>query len=183
MPIKSMKTLLTCEEFEKLAPDLEPCELIDGEIVPVSPAGIPHSKVSGRIYKILSNFVEDNDLGLVLTNETGIHVRREPARSRGADILYISYKRLPKDSKAEGFLTVPPELIVEVLGGSWSEMDEKIADYHNFGVDLVWVAEPRKRLLHVYPRVGAKRILRARDTADGGEYLPGFKARVDTFFP
>ena len=77
MPVKR---LLTCEEFEKLAPHLGVCELVDGEVIELSPAGFPQAFVAGRIFKLLANFVEVRNLGWVLTNEPGFHVNREKHR-------------------------------------------------------------------------------------------------------
>ena len=181
MPVK---TLLTCEEFEKLASQLGVCELVDGEVIELSPAGMPQGYVLVRISTLLCNFVEVRDLGWVLSGDTGIHVDREKHRTRGADILFISYKRLPKGKLKKGFLTVPPELIVEVFGeeDTWEYMEEKIKDYHEFGVDLVWVALPETATVKVFPRGGTPYTIGPEGEIDAGEILPGFRVPIAKFF-
>ena len=178
------QTLLSCSEFERLAPALGVCELVDGEVVEMSPAGKPQGHVAVRIASLLFQYVEAMDLGWVMSNETGIHVNRRKRRSRGADVLFISYKRLPRGKLDKGFLTVPPELIIEVFGeeDTWQKMEEKIKDYHDFGVDMVWVADPDSRKVRVYPRGGVSSILSGKAELDGGDFLPGFNVHVAKLF-
>jgi hypothetical protein len=33
-------------------------------------------------------------------------------------------------------------------------MNDKIRDYHEFGVDMIWVAEPETQTVRVFPKVG-----------------------------
>ena len=122
--------------------------------------------------------------GRVLTNETGVVVKRDPDSVRGADVLFISYQRLPATEQWEGFLRQPPELVAEVLGAdeSWKKMEEKIAEYHAFGVDLVWVADPRMLAVRLCPRGGEPSVLHGSDELTGGNVLPGFRCKVSEFF-
>jgi Uma2 family endonuclease len=181
----STKTLITCDEFELLSQKIDhPTELIDGEIIHLSPAGMPQGFVTARILRLLGNFVDDHDLGWVLGNEIGLHVNRKKQRTRGADASFISYTRLPKGPIRKGFLNVPPELIVEVFGENdkWPDIEEKVRDYHDFGVDLVWVADPETQTIKVFPRGGPVKLLKTDDEIDAGFILPGFKSLVAKFF-
>jgi len=181
MPVQS---LVTCEEFERLAAELGPCELIDGEVRTLSPGGFKHGRTSSRIFAVLDSFVTPLKLGRVVTNELGIHISSDPPRSRGADVIYISFQRLPACQEPEGFLTVPPELVVEVFGlkDSWEEMSEKVSDYHRLGVDMVWVADPFTRTVRKFPRGGQPEIVHEGANLDGGAILPGFSVAVVRFF-
>ena len=75
-------------------------------------------------------------LGHVLAGEAGFIVRRGPDTVRGADVAFVSYRRLPKESRASGFLEVPAD-VIEVPSDdvSWADMETKIGEYHAFGVD------------------------------------------------
>lgn len=176
--------LLTAEEFARVAHGLGSCELVNGEIVPMSPGGLRHSKVTGRAYFLLEAHNRQYRLGSVLTGEAGILVARHPDTVRGADVAFISYGRLPAHAEDEGFLQQPPELVVEVLGrdASWQAMDAKVAEYHVFGVDLVWVLDPQTRSLRVYPRGGTSTLLRDSETVSGDRYMPGLSIEVRQFF-
>jgi Uma2 family endonuclease len=175
---------LTCEEFEALAPGLGRAELIDGEIVEMSPAGMPQGFTAMRFATIISQFVDAHKLGWVTCNETGIHVNPPKRRTRAADVLFISYSRLPRDKKLKGFLTIPPELVVEVLGEDekLSSVLEKVQDYHQFGVDLVWIADPESRTVTVHPLGQPSFVRKHTEVLDGGVALPGFSVPVLSFF-
>jgi Uma2 family endonuclease len=181
MPVK---TLVTCEEFERLADELGPCELIDGEVRTLSPGGFRHSSTAHRSGFRLGGVVSEHKLGHVLGCEIGIHISQDPPRSRGADVAFISYKRLPRGTEPVGFLTVPPELVVEVFGlkDTWERINEKVADYHRIGVDMVWVADPFTRTVRKFPRGGKPEIVHEGGTIDGGAILPGFSVPVARFF-
>jgi Uma2 family endonuclease len=123
-------------------------------------------------------------LGHVLTGEAGVVVARGPDTVRGADVAFISYNRLPRDANDEGFLQQPPELVIEVFGvdASWQKMEETVADYHQFGVDLVWVVDPQTLALRAYERGQAARVLRDSDRASADPHVAGFSVQVRQFF-
>ena len=175
-----VKTAISNEQFERMAADLGPCELIDGEIVLMAPAGDDHAHVNNNASFILTKFTKGRHIGRVLVGEAGMHIRK--GTSRGADVAFISFKRKPKLSKK--FLEVAPESVVEVKSDdtSWEKMEKKVADYHEFGVDEVWVADPDTETLRVYPKDGKKVIMRKDGEVTGGKILPGFRAKVAEFF-
>jgi Uma2 family endonuclease len=177
-------TLLRAEDFERVAHVLGPCELVRGEIIRMSPGGFLHSQITGRAHFLLQSHNRARKLGHVLTGEAGLVVARSPDTVRGADVAFISYQRVPKDAKIEGFLQHPPELIIEVLSDdvSWGEMEEKIAEYHRAGVDLVWVLDPRTVTLRAYPRDAAPVLFRDTETVSADPHVPGFACRVAEFF-
>jgi Uma2 family endonuclease len=176
--------LLTAEDFALVAPVLGPCELVKGEIIPMSPGGVRHSRIVVRACALLDAHCRPLRLGRVLSGEAGVIVARRPDTVRGADVAFVSYDRLPKEASEDGFLQQPPELVIEVLAkdASWQKMDEKIADYHALGVDLVWVLDPHTLTVRAYPRGASPQILRDTDTATADPHVPGFSVRVSQFF-
>ncbi len=184
----SPKTTISCAEFERLAGTLGPAELVDGEIVEMSPGGYTHSLVTGNIYSVLHEFARKNHLGRVLTNELGIHVQQSPPRSRGADVAFISFETLPPGEAPTGFLTFPPDLIVEVLGDddTLSKLEDKVEDYHRFGVRMVWIADPRTRSVTLFPLGEPARTLQEGDCISAGAnlrgVLPGLSLAVESLF-
>ena len=176
--------LLSAEDFALVAHVLGPCELVKGEIVPMSPGGIRHSRVTGNAYRLLDSHCRPRNLGRVLTGEAGVIVARRPDTVRGADVAFISYARLPKDAAEDGFLQQPPELVIEVLAKdtSWAKIEEKVADYHTLGVDWVWVLDPQTLTLRVYPRGADSILLRDTDTVSADPHVTGFSVRVAEFF-
>ncbi len=86
--------------------------------------------------------------------------------------------------REHGFLKQPPELVIEVLSKdtSWEKMEEKVADYHAMGVDLVWVLDPQTITLRAYPRGGSPLLLRDTDMASADPHVPDFAVPVSAFF-
>lgn len=177
-------TRITAEDFERIASLLGPCELIDGEIVRMSPGGVQHSAVTVRIVFALETHNRRVRAGRVLSNEAGVVVKRDPDTVRGADALFISHARLPAHEDWKGFLQHPPELIAEVFSedDSWKKMETKVAEYHAFGVDMVWVVDPRTLSVRLHPRGGTPSVLHGPDELTTADYLPGFRCKVSELF-
>ena len=99
----------------------------------------------------LKKFVSTKRVGSVLSGEVGIFTKRNPDTVRGAEVAFISKKRLPYEAPT-GFLEVPPELVVEIISPSnpRKEIDEKIKEYLNIGVKWVWLIDPKNRSCTVY---------------------------------
>lgn len=177
-------TLLSAEDFELVAQVMGSCELVKGEIIPMSPGGILHSLVTANAFRVLDSHCRPLKIGRVLTGEAGVIVARRPDTVRGADVAFISYQRLPKGPTEHGFLKQPPELVIEVLSmdTSWEKMEEKVADYHAMGVDLVWVLDPQTMTLRAYPLERPAVLFRDTDMASADPHVAGFSVVVGAFF-
>jgi Uma2 family endonuclease len=77
-------------------------------------------------------------------------------------------------------LAMAPDLAVEVLSPDDrpGEVLEKVGDWLNAGVRLVWVVDPRRNAARVYRSDGSETHLAAGDTLDGEDVLPGFSCRL-----
>jgi Uma2 family endonuclease len=165
--------LITGEELQAMG-DIGPCELIDGRIVPMSPTGGRHGVVESRLGSALSFFVQQHNLGWVLTGEVGIYIWRNPDRVRGADIVFLSRERWP-EGPPEGFLEGTPDLVVEIMSPNdrWQEVRQKIAEYFSIGVRWVWIVEPENRAVLVlrsstdFQQLGAEEMLVGEGTLEG----------------
>jgi len=174
--------LITGEELLAMG-DIGPCELIDGEIIPMSPAGGVHGWIESTLGRALGTFVEERDLGWVMGGEVGIYTRRNPDRVRGVDVAFWSHERLP-EGPPPGFLDVAPELVVEVISPTdrWRDIREKIEEYFAIGVDRVWVVEPPTRSVLVYESPTTQRQLGEGDLLEGEGVLEGFSLPVARLF-
>lgn len=178
----SEERLITGEELFR-SPDLGPCELVDGRIVPLSPTGRAHGRSEARLTARLLTYVESHDKGEVLTGEIGIYVRRNPDTVRAADIAFISHARLAR-CRAEGYLDVAPEIVVEVLSPNdrRGDLADKIRDYFSAGVDRVWVLDSRQRCVSVYRTPSDVQELRPGDVLTDEARFPGFRVVVGELF-
>jgi Uma2 family endonuclease len=174
---------MTGEELAR-RPDLEPCELVEGRIVEMSPTGVKHGRVELLLGMALERWASEVRRGLVVVGEVGIYLRRNPDTVRAADILYVSAERLARRGPS-AYLDVPPELVIEVLSPDdrWSDVMEKIAEYLAFGVDRVWIADPRLGKVFAYRTLTAVTTFGAGDVLQDDDLLPGFQLVIDELFP
>src|SRR5574337_1130638 len=105
--------LVTGEELLAMG-DIGPCELSDGRIVIMSPAGDERGTIEFNLGSALKHFAREHKRGRVTGGEVGIYIRRNPDRIRGADIVFISKER-GGDKPVKGFLQTAPELVVEIM--------------------------------------------------------------------
>lgn len=149
----------------------------------MSPTGGEHGHVEFDLGRVLGNFVADRKLGWVVGGETGLYIRRNPDRVRGADVAFISKQRLPR-RPGRGFLEVAPELIVEVISpnDTWEEVRAKLEDYFSIGVERVWVVEPEKRAVLVYRSATEATRLGETDILKGEGLLAGFELPLQQLF-
>lgn len=161
----------------------EPCELVEGQIKPMAPTFWEHGRIEATLAQNLSNFVQEHDLGEVMTGEAGLYTGRDPDTVRGADVLFISHERLAKATPND-YLDVAPELVVEILSpsNSWEGMRRKIEEYLAIGVERVWIVEPENRAVLVYRAPGEAETLSEGDTLRGDGKLEGFSLPVQRLF-
>ena len=163
--------------------DIGRCELVEGKLIRMAPTGLVHGITESRIGKILRYFAEEHGIGEVLVGEVGIYTGRDPDTVRGADVVYISHERLAS-AKTDGFLTVAPELAVEVLspGDRWSDIQDKLEEYFGIGVMSVWIADPKQKRLLAYTSPTQAKAHAGKDTLKDETVLPGFEIPVSDFF-
>ena len=175
--------LITGEELYRM-PDVNPCELIDGRIVPISPTGSRHGIIEGNFFEAIKGFVRQHKLGKAQSGEVGIFTRRNPDRVRAADVLFISNERYAQLKDREGYLDVAPELVVEILSpdDTVQKMTQKLREYFAVGVRLVWVADPDARVVYAYRSLTDVREFKDEATLMGDDVLPGFEVPVASLF-
>jgi len=65
------KSLLTAEEMFQFPSDDSKYELVEGEVIRMPPTGARHGKVSMRLGRLLDEYIETHDLGVICAAETG----------------------------------------------------------------------------------------------------------------
>jgi Uma2 family endonuclease len=157
-------------------------ELVDGVLVQKT-AGFKDSVIAGNIATFLNIFVRPRALGMVAG--AGGTIQLELNLVRIPDASFISWERLPGgEIPKEPVPLLVPDLAVEVISpdNTRKEMDEKLQEYFERGVRLVWFVRPKSRVVDVYTAPDQFTRLTASMRLDGGDVLPGFSVVVRELF-
>ena len=158
------------------------CELIDGILVEKD-VGYWESCLAVKLVALLWNFVEPRKLGVV-SGEGGM-MRLFPGLVRIPDAAFASRDKFPgPELPREPIPSLVPDLAAEILsrGNTPKEMSEKLADYFECGVRLVWYFDPKKRTVQVFYSPENSELLRDGDTLTGSDVLPGFTLSLKEFY-
>lgn len=174
---------MTAEEFAALADDGWRWELIKGVPHRVPPPGFEHGQLGSDILFALRLYVDPRHLGEVV-GEIGILFERDPELICGPDVSFVRAERLPPRSARRGYLTVLPDLAVEIVSPSDRPADvaEKIAYYLARGIPVVWAVDPQPAHVAVH-RAGVAPVLLGRsDVLEGEGVLAGFRLPLVDLF-
>lgn len=178
------EALLTAEEFGRRPDPGHPEELVQGRIVPMPPPKPRHGQICAKVVRLLDRHAEDHDLGHVLSNDSGVITERDPDTVRGADVAFYRYARVPRGPLPDGYLNVPPDLVVEVRSTEdrWRLVLEKVNEYLRVGVTVVIVLDPESRSAHLFHADRAPRTLGPDDELAVPDVLGDFQVAVARFF-
>jgi Uma2 family endonuclease len=109
----------------------------------------------------------------------------EPDKIRKPDVMLMLRDRYSEEHLSDGFLTIRPDLVVEVISPNDLAyvLAEKIEEYLALGIPLIWIVNPETRTVEINRPDGSVTRLHASDEITGEGVLPGFRCRVDAFFP
>lgn len=184
MSTAAIKTVYTPDDLLTM-PDGDWYELVDGQLVERK-MSVLSSFVAGLIFQLLSGHCRAKRLGWVLPEGTSFQCfPQAPRRVRRADTAFIAGDRLtPAEVAQQGHCTVAPDLAVEVVSPKdlAYEVDQKVAEWLEAGVRLVWVVNPRTQFVRVCRADGTDVRLGVGDELTGGDVLPDFRCRVAELF-
>ena len=152
--------LMTADELLAL-PDDGRCqyELVRGRLIAMSPSSSRPAIVAGRVFRPLSNFVEEQRLGVCGGADWGFRLAMDPDTVRSPDCAFVRAERVPADGVPDGFWPGAPDLAVAVLSPSnrFAEILERVEDYLAAGTRLIWIFDPEAHGAHLPSRPGADR--------------------------
>ena len=158
------------------------CELIDGILVEKT-MGWFESFVAMRIVQFLNNHLERQPLG-VASGPDGM-MQLFPNQVRIPDVAFVSWESLPGSQiPREPVPNLVPDLAVDVLsaGNTPQEMERKLREYFEAGVQLVWYVDTQTRTVTAYSGVDESVDLDEDDTLEGEPVLPGFQVSIRRLF-
>jgi Uma2 family endonuclease len=185
-----MEKLYTAEDLWELSHSREYAEkrleLIEGELIEMSPAGGKHGGLASQMDRLVGNHVDDNDLGYVTAAETGYTLFKNPDGKDtvlAPDVGFVRKDRLP-EGLPDGYVPLAPDLAVEVVSpnDSAAEIHNKVMKYLKYGTRLVWVLYFDTESAVAYNASGAQ-VIDVEGTLDGGDVVPGLKIPMRKLFP
>ncbi len=180
---KATPTQLTADEFERQYLG-KPVELIRGEVHKTMPAGEEHGEVAARIGVRAGFHALQHKLGKVYIAEPGFVLSTAQGESiRAPDFAFTRAERAPQE-RSRRFSRTVPDLVLEVVSPSDTPeaVQDKVQEWLEAGVLVVWVADPERRVIEVYRADGTKQTLTVQDTLTGEPVLPGFQLPVSEVF-
>jgi Uma2 family endonuclease len=169
---------LTADDLWKLGNGDVRRELVDGEVIEMTPAGGVHGRLVLELGSRVRAHVQGHAGGVVVAGDVGfvLELPHDPERVRAPDVAFVAAGRLPGGQLPQGFIRGAPDLAVEILSPNDDpiEIQQKVRDYLEAGSRLVWVVAPRPRTVTVYRADGSARLVREPEALDGEDVLPGF---------
>ena len=163
-------------------------ELVNGELVPVMPANPHHAELIIEIGALLRSFVKGRQLGRVFADPwVRLRLEQDAERVRAPDIAFISNVKLQQSGGVpDDYFRVVPDLVVEIHSPTnrreRHDFQQRIRDYLDAGVPLLWVIYPEARYAIAFRADGSARVLREHEGLDGETILPDFQLPLQELF-
>ncbi|HEY0070753.1 MAG TPA: Uma2 family endonuclease [Chloroflexia bacterium] len=168
-------------------PENGKAEIVDGELVTMSPTGWLPNYAAGEIFARLREYAKLTGLGRAVTDNAGFIVNLPSRRSFSPDAAFFTGQ-----TRGMKFIDGAPLFAVEVRSeddygpAAERKIALKIADYFAAGTQAVWDVDLLGE--DVVRSYGAGNpespaIYRRGQMADAGPALPGWSMPVDELFP
>ena len=140
--------LYTVEDVRAIPDDFNRYETIAGELFVTPAPTVRHQLVSARLQLALGNYVEQYDLGWLLSAPTDIVLG--PLTLVEPDLLFVIRSR--RDVLAEHEITAAPDLAVEILSPGTAKTDrgKKRVLYQEQGVREYWIVDAHQNRVEVW---------------------------------
>jgi Uma2 family endonuclease len=188
MPVAGAPPVMTTEELLSLPQNGTDRWLIHGELreKPMTVRNRWHSKIMARISYELINWLnqQPEPRGSVLCGEAGVRLRRDPDTTVGVDVVYVSAEVAARQPDDTTLIEGVPILAVEILSPNdvQDEINEKIDEYLQAGVALVWVIDPHYKTVKIFLPGAEPELVNVRQELSGEPNLPGFHVAASQFF-
>jgi len=176
--------LMTADEFFDWAnlPENEDrlFELEDGKVIEMPRPVDIHGVLCAWVTYLLCAYVDKVGKGLVMSNDTGLLVRKKPDTLRGPDVMF--FREALQLTKR--YVIEIPDLVVEVMSPSDrpGRTNKRMQQYIKRGIPLIWQVDPDDRLITVYRGEELSKTFDETDMLTGNGILPGFKCPVSNIF-
>jgi Uma2 family endonuclease len=175
---------MTADDLLQLPDDGWRYELVRGELRKMAPSGDEHGAITMSIGGSLNQYVKTHNLGVVYAAETGFIIATDPDTVRAPDVAFVRRERVAATGLLRSYRRGAPDLVVEVVSPNdlYTEGAEKVDEWIEAGVRLVWVVDPRRQTITVHQPDQPSVKLTVADQLDGGDVVPGWTLPVREVF-
>ncbi|MFN3198374.1 MAG: Uma2 family endonuclease [Bradymonadia bacterium] len=156
------------------------CELVDGEVVELSPMKAPHGRTCALISTALGNFFRAHrdrySNADILTGDVGYQLGDFIVRAPDIAV------HLDVPEYTETWLRTPPLVAIEVISPNdrWRAVEQKAHQWLQFGVSEVWLADPTTQSVSVRSTTETRRF--SEGEALKSSALPAFQPTLSELF-
>lgn len=179
----STRTILTADDILRLSEQGRHYELVDGELVEMSPTSFRHGQIESRVVRRLADHVESGQLGEVVVGDVLFVLDRDAGLYRAADVAFVRHERL-RGQTLTGAFDGAPDLAVEIVspGNTAEEIQRKVGDWLDHGALAVLLMFPDDCKVVLW-RGNQGMTLGESDVLDLDPSVPGFRCPVADLFP
>ncbi|MFO0937513.1 MAG: Uma2 family endonuclease [Gemmataceae bacterium] len=176
--------LLSGDEFLRQHGGERGLELVRGIVRRKELPGARHGLICQRLSFHIGLYLETNEIGYLLTNDTFVRTEQFPESFRGPDLQFFSYARMPKGTVPTGVPDVAPNLVIEVRSPSetMKSLLQKAVEYLDANVNVVVLIDPDERSATVVQSDGNPHVMRTDQTLTFPGLLPGFALPLNILF-
>jgi Uma2 family endonuclease len=160
-------------------------EVVNGQRVEKPPMSTLAGLIAFALAFHVQTFAAARKLGRAGT-ELLFHLDPGKNLQRRPDAAFVSFARWAEDRPLPHTDPWPvvPEIVAEVISPTnlAESVLDRVAEYFQAGVQLVWFVYPRHQQIYVYESPTRVRILTQADEIDGGSVLSGFQLPLPTLF-
>jgi Uma2 family endonuclease len=181
--------LYTVEDLWEMSGSVEDdvrLELIDGELVKMTPEGGEHGGVTFKFGLFIGSHVVENNLGYVTAAETGyILYKNSDGKDTvvAPDLGFVALHRAPQ-GLPKGFIPFPPDFAVEVISPNdrATYVDRKVKKYLKAFTRLLWLVYPDAQSVVVFTPT-KNYTVEGEGILDADDALPNFRLPLAKIFP
>ncbi len=179
---------ITTEQFLAMPDDGIDRDLIRGEIreQPMTKRNRFHTYTVVQLAHLLETWrrTQPTPSGEIHAGEVGTILRHDPGTTVGIDVAWFSAVVMARQPSETTLIDGAPVLAVEVLSPSDKHEDvrDKVREYIDAGVALVWIVDPDFQTVTVHRRDAEPQLFNRHQTLSDPEITPGLEIPVAEIF-